>query len=358
MSRPSRRKYGWGIMRRRITRSPLFPGPAPSPPLPVTRIVEPSCAPAGILTLIRSPSSVMPAPPHCGHPRRPDRPDPRHAGHALGRRYSRSRTEPFAMSRKSTGSSMARSVPRPAVCEKPPPRSRSPNMSPRSNGSPRPNAPGSKSEPPGHRYGPPPPNPPVKTPFRIASYSPRFFSSPNTSCASLISLNRPSAALSPGFTSGWHFFASRRNAFRISSKVAFSDTPNSSEYFFLGSIPSTAAFPGKASRGSASLPGSRKPRLFYIHLDLLRPGLLLLGKDHLEDAVLEPGGHLVLFDGNRQREGTLEVPVRPLDPVVALLLDLLLELALPAQREDPVLDLHGDLVPFHARKLRLDHDGI
>src|SRR3990172_1995537 len=95
MSRPSRRKYGWGIMRRRITRSPLFPGPAPSPPLPVTRIVEPSCAPAGILTLIRSPSSVMPAPPHCGHPRRPDRPDPRHAGHALGRRHSRSPTEPL-----------------------------------------------------------------------------------------------------------------------------------------------------------------------------------------------------------------------------------------------------------------------
>src|SRR4030067_1005615 len=108
MSRPSRRKYGGGIMRRRIPRPPLFPGPVPSPPLPATRIVEPSCAPAGILTLIRSTSSVIPAPPHCGHPRRPDRPDPRHAGHALGRRYSRSRTAPFAMSRKSTGTSMGR----------------------------------------------------------------------------------------------------------------------------------------------------------------------------------------------------------------------------------------------------------
>src|SRR4030067_386994 len=29
MSRPSRRKYGWGIMRRRIARSPLFARTAP-----------------------------------------------------------------------------------------------------------------------------------------------------------------------------------------------------------------------------------------------------------------------------------------------------------------------------------------
>ena len=103
----------------------------------------------------------------------------------------------------------------------PPPRSMSPRISEKSNDSAWP-PPGGKPPPPN---GPAPWNPPANPPLRIASYSSRFFLSLRTSWASFASLKRASAALSPGFTSGWYFFASRRNAFRISSVEAPSGTP-------------------------------------------------------------------------------------------------------------------------------------
>jgi hypothetical protein len=59
----------------------------------------------------------------------------------------------------------------------------------------------------------------------MASYSSRFFLSLKTAWASLISLNLASADLSPGFTSGWHFLAIRRNAFLMSSSLALFGTP-------------------------------------------------------------------------------------------------------------------------------------
>ena len=43
-----------------------------------------------------------------------------------------------------------------------------------------------------------------------SSYSLRRFGSERTSNAAVTSLNFSSAALFPGFTSGWYFFASRR----------------------------------------------------------------------------------------------------------------------------------------------------
>jgi len=50
--------------------------------------------------------------------------------------------------------------------------------------------------------------------------------SPTTSKAAETSLKRSSAFLSPGFMSGWSFFASFRYAFLISSALAVRETPS------------------------------------------------------------------------------------------------------------------------------------
>src|SRR5438045_9314051 len=68
---------------------------------------------------------------------------------------------------------------------------------------------------------------PAKAPYRRrVSYFFRFSGSLNTSCASLISLKRSDACGLLGLRSGWYCFASRRNAFLISSVLAVSATPN------------------------------------------------------------------------------------------------------------------------------------
>src|SRR3972149_1688463 len=50
--------------------------------------------------------------------------------------------------------------------------------------------------------------------------------------------------------------------------------------------------------------------------------------------------------------------VRTFDPVIVLLLDLLVELALPLQPEDSVLDPDAYGIPVHAGQLRPDADGV
>jgi hypothetical protein len=55
----------------------------------------------------------------------------------------------------------------------------------------------------------------------------RFSASPSRSKAAVIRLNRSSAALSPGFLSGWSSLASLRKAFLISSALAPLETPSS-----------------------------------------------------------------------------------------------------------------------------------
>ncbi len=96
------------------------------------------------------------------------------------------------------------------------------------------------SAPPARCRPPPPPrappnccqnSSPVKPWSRTdpkRSYCCRFFGSVSTLCASLISLNFFSAALSPLLRSGWYFFASLRYAFLISSVLAFRPTPKMS----------------------------------------------------------------------------------------------------------------------------------
>src|SRR4026207_61415 len=59
-----------------------------------------------------------------------------------------------------------------------------------------------------------------------SSYFLRLSGSPRTSYASLISLNRDSADLSPGFTSGWCLRASFRYACLISLSDADFATPS------------------------------------------------------------------------------------------------------------------------------------
>ena len=82
-------------------------------------------------------------------------------------------------------------------------------------------------EPPAPGRNPPPPGPVPKAPSRlISSYCLRFSGSESVSYAELTSLNFSSAALLPGFLSGWFSRASLRNAFLISSCDAFLETPS------------------------------------------------------------------------------------------------------------------------------------
>src|SRR5262245_57378682 len=60
--------------------------------------------------------------------------------------------------------------------------------------------------------------------------------------------------------------------------------------------------------------------------DLLRLGLLALRQDHAQHAVLVLGLDLLGIHHAREREGPAEGPVGALDPVVALALDLVVEL--------------------------------
>ena len=75
--------------------------------------------------------------------------------------------------------------------------------------------------PPGNRNPPPAPKR-----LRAWSYSLRLRGSDRTSLASEASLNRASAALSPGWESGWLSRAILRNAFLICSGLASLETPN------------------------------------------------------------------------------------------------------------------------------------
>src|SRR3972149_3673096 len=94
------------------------------------------------------------------------------------------------------------------------------------------------------------------------------------------------------------------------------------------------------------------------NLDLLRLRLLLLRQVHLQDTVLHPCGDLLPIDRGGQHEGAMEGTVQPFDPVVAFLLYLLLDLSLPSQREDSILDLDADGFLVHAGKLRPDADRV
>src|SRR4030067_592480 len=94
------------------------------------------------------------------------------------------------------------------------------------------------------------------------------------------------------------------------------------------------------------------------NLDLLRLRLLLLRQVHLQDTVLHPGGDLLPVNRGGQREGAMEGTVQPFDPVVAFLLYLLLDLSLPPQREDAILDLDADGILVHAGNLRPDADRV
>src|SRR3954453_5011112 len=73
--------------------------------------------------------------------------------------------------------------------------------------------------------GPPPWKPPIGPSLRTSSYSLRLASSPSTSYAALTSLNRSSAASSPGCVSGWLARANFRYALVMSLGAASSLTP-------------------------------------------------------------------------------------------------------------------------------------
>src|SRR5262249_45683745 len=66
---------------------------------------------------------------------------------------------------------------------------------------------------------------------------------------------------------------------------------------------------------------------------------------------------LLGVDRVRQREGPRERPVGPLDPMIALLLDLGLELALAPEGQDIVFHPDVDVLRVDARQLRLEDDG-
>jgi len=68
----------------------------------------------------------------------------------------------------------------------------------------------------------------AKAPWPSRSYFARRSASLSTWKASLTSLNRSSAAWSPGFRSGWCFLARRLNARTISSCEASGFTPSTS----------------------------------------------------------------------------------------------------------------------------------
>ena len=78
----------------------------------------------------------------------------------------------------------------------------------------------------GSKFIPPmpgPPGPPAMGPMaRTWSYSLRLASSPITSYAAEIALKRSSAAVSPGFASGWNWRAS----FRYAVVTSFCDAPD------------------------------------------------------------------------------------------------------------------------------------
>src|SRR5512134_1771424 len=115
---------------------------------------------------------------------------------------------------------------------------------------------------------------------------------------------------------------------------------------------SAPSFP-RDSRPGGARPGGLSVDL---HLDLPRLRLFTLPETDLEDPVPEFGADLFGVHGVGEREGAVEGAVDALHPVVILLLDLLLELPLPPQREDAVVHLDVHLVPRDAGHLRLEDD--
>src|SRR5450759_3631422 len=99
-------------------------------------------------------------------------------------------------------------------------------------------------------------------------------------------------------------------------------------------------------------------RLLGLDLDAL--GLLLLGLRYRdrEDAVLVAGLDLLRLHALREGQAALEAAEAPLDAVVPLVVDLLLELALALDGEHVVVDLDLDVVGVHARELGLEDDRV
>src|SRR5207247_4077834 len=90
--------------------------------------------------------------------------------------------------------------------------------------------------------------------------------------------------------------------------------------------------------------------------DLLRLGFLALRKVHPQHAVPVVGLDLLGVDHAREGEGPAEAAVGALHPVVALLLDLVVELALAAEGQHAVLDPDVHVLGVHSRQLGLEHD--
>src|SRR5581483_1987767 len=89
--------------------------------------------------------------------------------------------------------------------------------------------------------------------------------------------------------------------------------------------------------------------------DLARLGFVLLRDLDLENAVAVAGLDRIGIHAARQRERAHERAVRALDAVIALLF-LPLELALAADREQPVLEVDAEILLLDARNLDLHDD--
>src|SRR5665647_1516625 len=107
--------------------------------------------------------------------------------------------------------------------------------------------------------------------------------------------------------------------------------------------------PGQSASSALHLLGL--DRLLGLDLDAL--GSLLLGLRYRdrEDAVLVAGLDLLRLHALRESQAALEATEAPLDAVVPLLVDLLLELALALDGEHVVVDLDLDVVGIHALSL-------
>src|SRR3989442_737514 len=264
-SRPSRRKQRSGA-----TSITTMGPPCPLGPWFLSRRRAPSSTPAGTSTVMRFSMRTSPLPWHVGQrcegtvpfPRHTGQgrltakppcpndtvPRPLHSGHVLtvaplaapvppqvGQTSGIAKVigtdPPSAATRNgivtlvstSSGSASRPAPRRPKIEEKRSPRPPKSDISKSPlSGAPRPPPPG-VSRRPRELALPAPANAPYR---RSVSYFFRFSGSLNTSCASLISLKRSAACGLLGLRSGWYCFASRRNAFLISSVLADSATPN------------------------------------------------------------------------------------------------------------------------------------
>src|SRR5215471_11374590 len=94
--------------------------------------------------------------------------------------------------------------------------------------------------------------------------------------------------------------------------------------------------------------------LFDFDFDYLRPGFLAFLDDDPQHSLIELRCKGLQFKGRRQSERPDEFTIAALYSVIVLFLDILLELALTADRQNVALDQDMDVFFLHFGQFQLD----